>query len=103
VNPILVRPEAWSGATFVRGDRYPGLHGWLVVASLSAERLLGVSFRADGSVAATVVLADKQWGRLRDVIEGPDGCLYVATSNRDGRGTPRSRDDQILRLREVRH
>ena len=39
------------------------------------------------------------FGRLRDVIEGPDGALYVATSNRDGRGSPASNDDRILRLR----
>jgi glucose/arabinose dehydrogenase len=39
-----------------------------------------------------------QFGRLRDVILGPDGMLYVTTSNRDGRGTARSEDDRILKI-----
>jgi glucose/arabinose dehydrogenase len=37
-------------------------------------------------------------GRLRDVVEGPDGALYILSSNRDGRGAPRPGDDHIYRL-----
>lgn len=37
-------------------------------------------------------------GRIRDVEPGPDGCLYVLTSNRDGRGSPRADDDRVLKL-----
>ncbi|HEY5620617.1 MAG TPA: hypothetical protein VIK88_03075, partial [Candidatus Bathyarchaeia archaeon] len=35
---------------------------------------------------------------LRDVVQGPDGFIYVATSNRDGRGSPNPSDDKILRI-----
>ncbi len=41
---------------------------------------------------------EKQFGRLRDVVVGPDGLLYVLTSNRDGRGLPREDDDQIIQV-----
>lgn len=36
--------------------------------------------------------------RLRDVAQGPDGAIYILTSNRDGRGQPSAGDDRILRL-----
>lgn len=39
------------------------------------------------------------YGRIREVVEGPDGFLYFSTSNRDGRGRPRPTDDRIFRLK----
>jgi glucose/arabinose dehydrogenase len=43
-------------------------------------------------------LLEGRYGRLRTVVEGPDGALYILTSNRDGRGEPVAQDDRILRL-----
>ncbi|MDU7084998.1 MAG: hypothetical protein E6344_14975 [Clostridium sp.] len=43
-------------------------------------------------------LLKNEYGRLRDVYEGKDGSIYIATSNRDGRGNPNLSDDKILRL-----
>lgn len=40
-------------------------------------------------------------GRIRDVVEGPDGAIYFSTSNRDGRGEVRDGDDKIYRLRTI--
>ena len=37
-------------------------------------------------------------GRIRDVEAAPDGSLYVATSNRDGRGRAAAGDDRIFRI-----
>lgn len=37
-------------------------------------------------------------GRIRDVVLGPDNMLYITTSNRDGRGFPRTGDDKIIRV-----
>ena len=39
-----------------------------------------------------------QFGRLRDIVEGPDKALYLLTSNRDGRGSPVPDDDRVIRL-----
>ncbi|MDP2730019.1 MAG: PQQ-dependent sugar dehydrogenase [Dehalococcoidales bacterium] len=41
---------------------------------------------------------DRNFGRLRDVVVGPDNMLYILTSNRDGRAVPTSQDDRILRI-----
>ncbi len=41
---------------------------------------------------------DRNFGRLRDVVVGPDNMLYILTSNRDGRGVPTADDDQLIRI-----
>ncbi len=41
---------------------------------------------------------NRNFGRLRDSVVGPDNYLYVLTSNRDGRGAPTEEDDQIIRI-----
>lgn len=39
-----------------------------------------------------------EFGRIRDVVLGPDNMLYITTSNRDGRGYPNPSDDKIIRI-----
>ena len=39
-----------------------------------------------------------QFGRIRDVIVGPDNALYITTSNQDGRGKPDQADDRIIKI-----
>jgi hypothetical protein len=50
------------------------------------------------SVVADEALFVGAYGRLRTVVEGPGGKLYVLTSNRDGRGPVHAGDDRILRI-----
>jgi glucose/arabinose dehydrogenase len=51
-----------------------------------------------GRVVSDEPLLEQSYGRLRTVVEGPHGDLYLLTSNRDGRGVPRHGDDRILRI-----
>ena len=37
-------------------------------------------------------------GYLADSVVGPDGAIYVATSNKDGRGRPGKQDDRIFKI-----
>lgn len=99
-TPIFVGEHAPAGATFVTSERYPALRGSLLVATLSAKRLLQFEFSSSAplTVVRSGVLIENAHGRLRDVIEGPDGFLYLATSNRDGRGEPVPEDDRVIRL-----
>lgn len=39
-----------------------------------------------------------EFGRIREVILGPDSLLYITTSNQDGRGSPKTNDDKIIRI-----
>ncbi len=70
----------------------------LYVGALAGQRLWRVPLRGT-SVGRPRALLTGRYGRLRTVVRAPDGALWVSTSNRDGRGTPRSGDDRIIRLR----
>jgi glucose/arabinose dehydrogenase len=89
-----------SGAAFYRGTRFPSFRSQLFVATLRGQALLRVSFDPADTrrVVAVERLIEGRYGRLRDVVEGPDGALYVCTSNRDGRTTPVASDDRVLRI-----
>jgi glucose/arabinose dehydrogenase len=51
-----------------------------------------------GRIVGEETLLEGDYGRLRTVVEGPDGDVYVLTSNQDGRGSPSGDDDRILRI-----
>jgi glucose/arabinose dehydrogenase len=86
--PLKVYEEAIapSGAVFWRGD--------FVFATLRGEALR----RLDLDSGRDEVLLEGEYGRLRTARVGPDGALYVLTSNRDGRGSPEDTDDRVLRV-----
>jgi glucose/arabinose dehydrogenase len=100
VDPIVFWPKATppAGMTFFRRDLY--------IATLKAESLIRIGLERTGrgyTVTTIERLFGKDWssgkyGRLRDVVVGPDSNLYVLTSNRDGRGNARKGDDKILKL-----
>jgi glucose/arabinose dehydrogenase len=45
------------------------------------------------------LMSDIDFGRIREIAEGPDGAIYFSTSNKDGRGSPGDGDDKIYRIR----
>ena len=84
--------EAVAGAAFVSGPQWGDLDGTLAVAALRGTKLLLMTIGADGAVASVAVPPplDDTFGRLRAVRTGPDGALFVSTSNGD--------DDKVLRV-----
>jgi len=92
INPKVV----WSTA-----DASPsGLAFWqgeLWMAALRGARLWEIPL--DGTdVGKPVAHFQGDYGRLRTVVVASDGSLLLSTSNRDGRGDPRSDDDKIFRI-----
>jgi glucose/arabinose dehydrogenase len=89
-----------SGADFYTGSGIPAFRNQLFVATLKGMALLRVTI--DGATSRHIVsterLMEGRFGRLRDVVMGPDGFLYVSTSNRDGRNTPVAEDDRLIRI-----
>jgi quinoprotein glucose dehydrogenase len=82
-----VESSPWFGNAFVTGLRGTSL------------RRLELEESPDGwSVVCEDVLLDSAYGRLRLIRMGPDGALWVGTSNRDQGGLPRENSDLILRL-----
>jgi glucose/arabinose dehydrogenase len=67
----------------------------IFIAGLRGERLHRVPLD-DLSTSSELWTGDH--GRLRDVVQAPDGSLLVLTNNTDGRGDPGPDDDQLLRF-----
>ncbi len=74
---------ATSGMTWLDGARWKGWNGALAVATLKASRLVLMSFSNTGVFQGSTVPTEfnGRFGRLRTAQQGPDGCLYVLTSN----------------------
>jgi len=89
-----------SGLEYYDHDLIPAWKGSLLVTALRGAALFRLRLSADGRrVVEREELFRGEFGRLRDVLVGPDGEVYLATSNRDGRGRPASHDDRILVVR----
>ena len=73
-DPVI----APSGAEFYDGDAFPAWRGSLFVGALRGMRLVRLVIEGGRVVGEEHLLADRSQ-RIRDVREGPDGFLYVAT------------------------
>lgn len=91
--------ETWApgGATFVTRGAWAGS---LLFAGLRGQSLyrLVLNPKDPRKVVSFERLFSRRFGRLRDIAEGPDGKIYMLTSNRDGRGRPAPDDDRVLRI-----
>jgi glucose/arabinose dehydrogenase len=92
-NPVVTwttSEASPSGAAILRGTVYVG--------ALQGEAVLRVGLNGARARKRSPLL-QREYGRIRTVERAPDGSLWVTTSNRDGRGSPREGDDRILRIR----
>lgn len=85
-----------ASGVFYKGELFPELTGNFLVGTLRGNRLIRIVLDGEKVVKQETMLEGV--GRIRCVAEGPDGSIYVSTSNRDGRGRPSANDDRIFRL-----
>jgi len=101
--PLLEYSPACAPASgmFYNADAFPAFKGNFFFGCLAGTRLIRVVLDGRRVVSQENLLSDKL-GRIREVATGPDGYIYFSTSNRDGRGSPASDDDRIMRIVPVK-
>jgi len=88
---------ATSGGTFIYGSSWGAFDGAMAVATLKDQSLRFLTFDAAGKLlnATSAAELDGTYGRLRAAVQGPDGSLYVTTSNTTSSSGP---VDKVLKI-----
>lgn len=81
-DPVI----APSGMMFYTGDLFPAWKGSLFIGGLATTNLVRLDLKGDQVVGEERLLRDLQPApeRIRDVVQGPDGAVYVVTNATSG-------------------
>jgi aldose sugar dehydrogenase len=81
-DPVI----APSGMVFYTGDLFPAWKGNLFIGGLGSKSLVRLTINGERVVDEERLLTDMEpRERIRDVVQGPDGALYLLTDNAQGR------------------
>ena len=82
-DPVI----APSGMVFYSGKLFPAWRGSLFIGGMGSQNLVRLTLDGEQVTGEERLLQDlqPQRERIRDVIEGPDGALYLLTDNAMGR------------------
>ncbi|MBC7835360.1 MAG: PQQ-dependent sugar dehydrogenase [Phycisphaerales bacterium] len=91
-----------ASGVFYDGELFPDMRGNFLVGALGglvrAPTPGIIRVVLDGRKVVACQWLATEYGRVREVVVGPDGAIYFTTSNRDGRGRVREGDDKVMRL-----
>jgi glucose/arabinose dehydrogenase len=73
-----------SGMAIYSGDLFPEWRGNFFIGGLSSQALVRLVVEGDRVVGEERLLTGLK-ARIREVVQGPDGALYLLTDARDGR------------------
>jgi glucose/arabinose dehydrogenase len=90
---------ATSGIRYLEGEAWGGWRGSLLVTTLKEQDLRRFELN-DGEITAKQVdvVLDDEYGRLRGIALGPDGAIYLTTSNGPNGEGEQPANDVIVRL-----
>jgi glucose/arabinose dehydrogenase len=80
----LVPSLGLSGLVIYQGDAFPGWKGNFFLGGLSGLQIQRVGFTSEFLLIGMEEIAREIRQRIRDLREGPDGLLYVATDGSAG-------------------
>jgi len=102
VEPLYsLTPEATlaiAGLDFYDKDLIPEWKNSLLVTALKDHKLVQLKLNESGDSVLFRKDHFEDYGRLRDLCISPDGKVYIASSNKDGRGSPSAEDDRIIEI-----
>ncbi|WP_164019555.1 PQQ-dependent sugar dehydrogenase [Pyxidicoccus trucidator] len=73
-----------SGMTIYSGDLFPEWRDNVFIGGLSSQALVRLVMKDDRVVGEERLLTDLD-ARIREVVQGPEGALYVLTDDSDGK------------------
>lgn len=73
-----------SGMTVYSGKLFPEWKGNLFIGGLSSKALIRLTLKGDRVSGEERLLTDRK-DRIREVVEGPEGALYLLTDDGDGK------------------
>lgn len=92
---VWVPSIATSGLLVYTGDKFPAWKGSVFVGGLAGQRLARVTL--DGQKPEVIDNLVRNQGRVRDVRQGPDGYIYLAIDDQQGKPTPVVRLEPVAR------
>lgn len=97
---VEITPSVGPGALlFYQGSAFPELRGTLLMATLRGASIWRFALDASGQPVAADRFFHQKWGRIRFLVEAPDGALWLSTSMHDApEGKPGPDDDRIIRI-----
>ena len=94
---IWVPSIGTSGLMVYTGDRFPQWKGNIFAGGMVGEQLVRLTL--DGRRVVGEELLVQRKGRIRDVRQSPDGYIYLAIDDREGKPTPILRIEPVTRTR----
>lgn len=93
--------EAPGSLLVYSGKVFPQYRNQIFFGALKGEGIVRLKLDTTGAQIVEEEKLPIEVGRVRDVVESPEGYIYFTTSNADGRGEVREGDDKVYRLVSV--